>query len=160
MGHLGKCAFQFSDQWPQILRSGILSFEVIQISWNGERVGGWNIYFGGFYEYTCRNRKGRYTIRIQYLLSVQLNVAFQPTRLKFLLSFRRSLRLETKRGRQLDFDDETKGRGAGGGWCNGTQMSEVGWTWYLHNRQILFRFSILSPSPISPLPLPPPIYEK
>lgn len=53
------------------------------------------------------------TIRIQYLLSVQLNAAFQPTRLKFLLSFRRSLRLETKRGRQLDFDDETKGGGVG-----------------------------------------------
>jgi hypothetical protein len=66
---------------------------------------------GAFMKYTDRNRKDRFTIRIQYLLSVRLNAAFQPTRLKFLLSFRKSLRLKMKRGRQLDFDDETEGRG-------------------------------------------------
>jgi hypothetical protein len=93
-----------------------MSFEVKQISWKDERGGGWNIYLRRFHEiHRSQQEVSIHHIRIQYLLSVRLKVAFQPTRLKFLLSFRKSLGPKMKRGRQLDFDDETEGRWGGGG---------------------------------------------
>lgn len=100
-------------------------------------------------KYTDRNRKDRFNIRIQYLLSVRLNAAFQPNRLKFLLSFRKSLRLKMKRGRQLDFDDETEGRGVD---AMGRRCLEWGG---------LGNFTIgKSCSALPSLPPPPPHYEK
>jgi hypothetical protein len=65
-------------------------------------------------KYTDRNIKDRFTIRIQYVLSVGPGGAIEPSCLKFLLSFGKSPRLKMKRRRLLDFDDETEG---GGGWC-------------------------------------------
>jgi hypothetical protein len=62
-------------------------------------------------KYRDRNRKYRFTIRIQYLLAVGYGVALEPSCLKFLLSFRKRPRLKMKRHRLLDFDGATERQG-------------------------------------------------